>query len=124
MISDKQVQISGEMDNMIPAKARVYRGKPVRRMHVIVKKGPEMGAVGCVLAGLVVSAAVARLSKTSSYCERGLAAIGAHDPLLTGWDEKVTTNGVPKRGLSKMLKRGLFGFIPGYGHEDIMLRKG
>jgi hypothetical protein len=69
------------------------------------------------------TAPAARLSKTPSYSERGPAVIGAHDPLLTGWDTKVTIDGVPKHRPSEMVKRGLLGFLEGYGHEDIMLRK-
>lgn len=68
-------------------------------------------------------APAARLSKTPSYCETGPAVIGAHDPFLTGWDTKVTADGVPKHRPSEILKRGLLGFLSGYGHEDIMLRK-
>jgi crotonobetainyl-CoA:carnitine CoA-transferase CaiB-like acyl-CoA transferase len=68
-------------------------------------------------------APAARLSKTPAYSETGPAILGAHDPFLTGWDDKVTTDGVPKHRHSEMAKRGLIGFLEGYGHEDIMLRK-
>jgi crotonobetainyl-CoA:carnitine CoA-transferase CaiB-like acyl-CoA transferase len=68
-------------------------------------------------------APAARLSKTPSYSATGPAVIGAHDPFLTGWDTKVTANGEPKHRPSEILKRGLLGFVPGYGHEDIMLRE-
>lgn len=63
------------------------------------------------------------LSRTPAYSETGPAVLGAHDPFLTDWDEKVTTDGVPKHRPSEMVKRGLLGFLEGYGHEDIMLRK-
>jgi len=43
--------------------------------------------------------------------------------LSPGWDEKVTTDGVPKHRPSEMVAKGLVGFLSGYGHEDIMLRK-
>ncbi len=68
-------------------------------------------------------APAARLSKTPAYSETGPAINGAHDPFLTGWDEQVTADGVPKHRASEMVKRGLHGFLEGYGHEDIMLRK-
>ena len=68
-------------------------------------------------------APAAQLSKTPAYSETGPAINGAHDPFLTGWDEQVTTDGVPKHRASEMVKRGLHGFLEGYGHEDIMLRK-
>jgi hypothetical protein len=55
---------------------------------------------------------------TGSCREKG--NIGAHDPFLTGWDSKVTTDGVPKHRPSEILKRELMGFLSGYGHEDIM----
>jgi hypothetical protein len=65
----------------------------------------------------------ARLSETPSFCETGPAVNGAHDPFLTGWDKEVTTDGKPKHRPSEVAKRGLHGFLTGYGHEDIMLRK-
>jgi hypothetical protein len=65
----------------------------------------------------------ARLSKTPAFCETGPAINGAHDPFLTGWVERVTTDGRPKHRPSEMVKRGLYGFLEGFGHEDIMLRK-
>lgn len=68
-------------------------------------------------------APAAMLSKTPAYSETGPAINGAHDPFLTGWDEKVTTDGVPKHRPSEMVKRGIHGFLEGFGHEDIMLRK-
>jgi len=63
------------------------------------------------------------LSETPAYSETGPAVLGAHDPFLTGWDEKVPGEGVPKHRPSTMVERGLVGFLEGYGHEDIMLRK-
>jgi len=68
-------------------------------------------------------APAARLSKTPAYSETGPAINGAHDPFLTGWDDKVSTDGVPKHRPSEMVKKGIYGFLEGYGHEDIMLRK-
>ena len=68
-------------------------------------------------------APAAQLSKTPAFSETGPAINGAHDPFLTGWDEKVTTDGKPKHRPSAAIKRGLHGFLSGYGHEDIMLRK-
>lgn len=68
-------------------------------------------------------APAAQLSQTPAYSETGPAINGAHDPFLTGWDEVVTTDGIPKHRASEMVKRGIFGFLEGYGHEDIMLRK-
>jgi len=64
-----------------------------------------------------------RLSETPAFCETGPAINGAHDPFLTGWDREVTTDGKPKHRHSEVIKRGLHGFLSGYGHEDIMLRK-
>jgi crotonobetainyl-CoA:carnitine CoA-transferase CaiB-like acyl-CoA transferase len=64
-----------------------------------------------------------RLSETPAFCETGPAINGAHDPFLTGWDREVTTDGKPKHRPSEVIKRGLHGFLSGYGHEDIMLRK-
>lgn len=63
------------------------------------------------------------LSKTPAYSATGPAILGAHDPFQTGWDEKVATDGVPKHRPSEMVERGLVGFLKGYGHEDILLRK-
>jgi hypothetical protein len=68
-------------------------------------------------------APAARLSKTPAFCETGPAINGAHHPFLTGWDEQVTTDGKPKHRPSEMIESGLYGFMSGYGHEDIMLRK-
>jgi crotonobetainyl-CoA:carnitine CoA-transferase CaiB-like acyl-CoA transferase len=68
-------------------------------------------------------APTAQLSKTPAFCETGPAINGAHHPFLTGWDETVTTDGKPKHRPSEMIKSGLYGFLSGYGHEDIMLRK-
>lgn len=68
-------------------------------------------------------APAAQLSKTPAYSETGPAINGANDPFLTDWDEAVTTDGQPKHRPSEMVKRGIFGFLEGYGHEDIMLRK-
>ncbi len=36
---------------------------------------------------------------------------------------KVSTDGVPKHRPSEMVKGEIYGFLEGYGHEDIMLRK-
>jgi hypothetical protein len=63
------------------------------------------------------------LSRTPAYSETGPAILGAHDPFLTGWDEKLTADGVPKHRPSQVVKRGLVRFLEGYGHEDIMLRE-
>jgi crotonobetainyl-CoA:carnitine CoA-transferase CaiB-like acyl-CoA transferase len=68
-------------------------------------------------------APAARLSKTPAFCETGPAINGAHHPFLTGWDQAVTTDGKPKHRPSEMIKSGLYGFLSGCGHEDIMLRK-
>jgi hypothetical protein len=68
-------------------------------------------------------APAARLSKTPAFCETGPAVNGAHHPFLTGWDAQVTTDGKPKHRPSEMVKSGLYGFLSGFGHEDIMLRK-
>jgi CoA-transferase family III len=68
-------------------------------------------------------APAAALSKTPAYSETGPAVNGAHDPFLTGWNEKVTTTGVPTHRPSEMVKGRIHGFLEGYGHEDIMLRK-
>jgi len=65
----------------------------------------------------------ARHSKTPSHSGRGAAPIGVHDPFLMGWDTKVTADGVPKHRPSEILEGGLLGFLSGYGHEDILLRK-
>ena len=64
----------------------------------------------------------ARLSKTPSYSETGPAVNGACHPFNTGWDEKITADGVVTHRPSEMLKSGIYGFLSGYGHEDIMLR--
>lgn len=63
------------------------------------------------------------LSETPAYSETGPAVLGAHDPFTTDWDQKVTGDGVPKHRPSEIAKRGLVGFLKGFGHEDIMLRK-
>jgi crotonobetainyl-CoA:carnitine CoA-transferase CaiB-like acyl-CoA transferase len=68
-------------------------------------------------------APAARLSKTPAFSETGPAVNGAHHPFLTGWDETVTTDGRPKHRPSEMVEQGLYGFLAGFGHEDIMLRK-
>jgi crotonobetainyl-CoA:carnitine CoA-transferase CaiB-like acyl-CoA transferase len=68
-------------------------------------------------------APAARLSKTPAYSETGPAINGAHDPFRTGWDEQVTTDGVPKHRPSERFKQEIYGFLEGFGHEDIMLRK-
>ena len=68
-------------------------------------------------------APAAKLSKTPAYSETGPAVNGAHDPFLTGWDKKVSTTGVPTHRPSEMVKGRIHGFLEGYGHEDIMLRK-
>ena len=83
----------------------------------LVDQDSNFGAVFTRLASTPV------LSKTPAYCETGPAILGAHDPFLTGWDEKVTTTGVPKHRPSEMVKGRIHGFLEGYGHEDIMLRK-
>lgn len=68
-------------------------------------------------------APAAQLSKTPAYSETGPAINGAHHPFRTGWDETVTTDGVPKHRPSDMVLEGVYGFLEGFGHEDIMLRK-
>jgi crotonobetainyl-CoA:carnitine CoA-transferase CaiB-like acyl-CoA transferase len=68
-------------------------------------------------------APAARLSKTPAYSETGPAINGAHDPFLTGWNDNVSTDGVPKHRPSERMKQGIYGFLEAYGHEDIMLRK-
>lgn len=68
-------------------------------------------------------APAARLSGTPSYSATGPAIIGAHDPFLTGWDQEETADVVPTHRPSEVVKRGLSGFLPGYGHEYIMLRR-
>ena len=68
-------------------------------------------------------APAAQLSETPAYSETGPAINGAHDPFLTGWDKEVTTDGKPKHRPSEVAKKGLYGFLKGYGHEDIMLRE-
>jgi hypothetical protein len=68
-------------------------------------------------------APAAQLSETPAFCETGPAVNGAHDPFLTGWDEKVSTDGKPKHRPSEVVQRGLYGFLEGFGHEDLMLRK-
>lgn len=68
-------------------------------------------------------APAAKLSRTPSYSQTGPSINGACDPFLTGWEQKVTTDGVPTHRPSEMVKRGLLGFLEGYGHEDILLRK-
>jgi crotonobetainyl-CoA:carnitine CoA-transferase CaiB-like acyl-CoA transferase len=83
----------------------------------LVDQDSNFGAVFTKLAP------AAELSKTPAYSETGPAVNGAHDPFLTGWDEKVTTNGLPTHRPSEMVKGRIHGFLEGYGHEDIMLRK-
>jgi crotonobetainyl-CoA:carnitine CoA-transferase CaiB-like acyl-CoA transferase len=68
-------------------------------------------------------APAAQLSKTPAFSETGPAINGAHDPFLTGWDEKPRSDGKPKHRPSEVAPRGLYGFLAGFGHEDIMLRK-
>jgi crotonobetainyl-CoA:carnitine CoA-transferase CaiB-like acyl-CoA transferase len=83
----------------------------------LVDQDSNFGAVFTKLAP------AAELSRTPAYSETGPAVNGAHDPFLTGWDEKVTTTGVPTHRPSEMVKGRIHGFLEGYGHEDIMLRK-
>jgi hypothetical protein len=68
-------------------------------------------------------APAARLSKTPSYSQTGPSVNGACHPFKTGWDATVTTDGVPTHRPSEMVKSGIEGFLEGFGHEDIMLRK-
>jgi len=68
-------------------------------------------------------APAAQLSKTPSYSQTGPAIIGMHDPFTTGWDATPVGDGVVTHRPSEMAKRGLFGFLETFGHEDIMLRK-
>ncbi|MFA0438921.1 hypothetical protein BCU70_09465 [Vibrio sp. 10N.286.49.C2] len=63
-----------------------------------------------------------QLSETPAYCQTGPSVMGAHDPIMTTWSEEPAGNGVITHRPSEVVNRGLFGFIPGYGHEDIMLR--
>jgi crotonobetainyl-CoA:carnitine CoA-transferase CaiB-like acyl-CoA transferase len=66
----------------------------------------------------------ARLSKTPAYSETGPSVNGACDPFETGWDTSVTTDGIVTHRESEMVKQGkIYGFLAGFGHEDIMLRK-
>lgn len=62
------------------------------------------------------------LSETPAYSESGPAILGAHDPVDTGWDETPVTNGIATHRPSQIAKRGLTGFLEGYGHEDVLLR--
>jgi crotonobetainyl-CoA:carnitine CoA-transferase CaiB-like acyl-CoA transferase len=69
-------------------------------------------------------APAARLSKTPAYSEYGPSVNGACHPFETGWDEKVTTTGEVTHRPSEMVKKSsIYGFLAGFGHEDIMLRK-
>jgi uncharacterized protein len=47
MDSDKQSQINGMIDSTVPGKIRIYRGKPVRRMHVMVKPTGALCNLDC-----------------------------------------------------------------------------
>jgi hypothetical protein len=58
-------------------------------------------------------APAARLSKTPAYSETGPAINGAHPPFQTGWDDKVSTDGVPKHRPSEMAKGEIYGFLEG-----------
>lgn len=68
-------------------------------------------------------APAASLSQTPAFSETGPAILGAHDPFLTGWNQAQASDGTVKHKPSEMIQRGLIGFLQGYGHEDIMLRK-
>jgi hypothetical protein len=83
----------------------------------LVDQDSDFGAVFTKLAP------AARLSKTPSYSQTGPSVNGARHPFNTGWDSEVTTDGVPTHRPSEMVKSGISGFLEGYGHEDIMLRK-
>jgi crotonobetainyl-CoA:carnitine CoA-transferase CaiB-like acyl-CoA transferase len=84
----------------------------------LVDQDSSFGAVFTKLAP------AARLSKTPMYSEYGPSVNGARHPFNTGWDEKVTTTGQVTHRPSEVVKKGdIHGFLAGFGHEDIMLRK-
>jgi len=66
----------------------------------------------------------ARLSVTPSFAATGPAVLGAHDPFKTGWDQPPFEQVSPPHRPSVYARDGLMGVLTGYGHEDIMLRKG
>jgi len=66
----------------------------------------------------------ARLSGTPSFAATGPAILGAHDPYKTGWDQAPVEKVSPPHQPSVYARAGLTGVLTGYGHEDIMLRKG
>ena len=68
-------------------------------------------------------AATSFTAGTSAFSETGPAINGTHHPFLTGWDRAVNTDGKPKHRPSEMITGGLYGFLSGYGHEDVKLRK-
>ena len=83
----------------------------------LVDQDSSFGAVFTKLAPAV------QLSKTPAYAEFGPSVNGARHPFETGWDIKPTTTGEVTHRPSEMVKKGsIYGFLPGYGHEDIMLR--
>jgi crotonobetainyl-CoA:carnitine CoA-transferase CaiB-like acyl-CoA transferase len=83
----------------------------------LVDQDSDFGAIFTKLAP------AAQLSKTPSYSEWGPSVNGARHPFETGWDAKVTTTGQVTHRPSEMVKSGIYGFLEGFGHEDIMLRK-
>ena len=83
----------------------------------LVDQTSDFGAVFTRLAP------AAQLSNTPAFSETGPAINGTHHPFLTGWDRAVNTDGKPKHRPSEMITGGLYGFLSGYGHEDVKLRK-
>jgi crotonobetainyl-CoA:carnitine CoA-transferase CaiB-like acyl-CoA transferase len=65
----------------------------------------------------------ARLSGTPSFAATGPAIIGAHDSRTTTWDQPPFKQVPVPHQPSVYARKGLIGVLPGYGHEDIMLRK-
>lgn len=83
----------------------------------LVDQDSNFGAVFTKLAP------AACLSETPAYSETGPAILGAHDPFETGWEATPATRGVVTHRPSQIAQRGLIGFLEGYGHEDVMLRR-
>lgn len=87
-------------------------------MHeYLVDQTSEFGAVFTRIKPYVT------LSRTPGYCFTGPSIMGAHDPVTTTWTGDYIGDGTVTHEPSKIVKRGLFGFRPGFGHEDLMLKE-
>ncbi|HBG98435.1 MAG TPA: hypothetical protein DDY29_06810, partial [Rhodobacteraceae bacterium] len=82
----------------------------------LVDQDSDFGAVFTKLAP------PARLSKTPAFSATGPAVNGTHPPFDTGWDAFHPSSGEVTHRPTAMADK-IYGFLAGFGHEDIMLRK-